>query len=123
MLGTNPWFMKPWAIGEKVDSFRMVLKVQSRKRSKKVFKKISNRTSSDSWSLKILIKTAKNRHLDRRVGREHALALLIISCNLKKIIISRLYIFTLKAPTLTQAVRRRYTSKNFHNRDILFYVL
>jgi hypothetical protein len=30
-------------IGEKVDGFRMVLKVQSGKRSKKVFKMMSNR--------------------------------------------------------------------------------
>ena len=29
MLGTNPWFKKPRAIGEKVDRFRMVLKVGS----------------------------------------------------------------------------------------------
>jgi hypothetical protein len=33
-LGTNPWFKKPRAIGEKVDSFRMVLKVGSGRRSK-----------------------------------------------------------------------------------------
>jgi hypothetical protein len=67
MLGTNPWFKKPRVIGEKVDSFRIGLKVQSQKRSKKVLKKISNRTSTDSWSLTILIKTAKNRPLDRPV--------------------------------------------------------
>ena len=35
MLGTNPWFKKPRAIGEKVDSFRMVLKVKSGERSPK----------------------------------------------------------------------------------------
>jgi len=29
VLGTNPWFKKARAIGEKVDSFRMVLKVGS----------------------------------------------------------------------------------------------
>lgn len=29
MLGTNPWFKKPRAIGEKVDSFRVVLQVGS----------------------------------------------------------------------------------------------
>jgi hypothetical protein len=33
VLGTNPWFKKPLAIGEKVDSLRMVVKVRSGKRS------------------------------------------------------------------------------------------
>ena len=37
VLGTNPWFKKPRAIGEKVDSFRMVLKVSSGERSKEKF--------------------------------------------------------------------------------------
>jgi len=35
VLGTNPWFKKPLAIGEKVDNVRMALKVRSGKRSKK----------------------------------------------------------------------------------------
>jgi hypothetical protein len=35
VLGTNPWFKKPRVIGEKVDRFGMVLKVQSGKRAKK----------------------------------------------------------------------------------------
>jgi hypothetical protein len=38
MLGTNPWFKKPRVIGEKVASFRMVLKGGSGARSKKIIK-------------------------------------------------------------------------------------
>ena len=73
MLGTNPWFKKPRATGEKVDSFRMVLKAGSGERSEEIFKAIVNRKLSHSSSLKFLIKTVKNRHLDRRVVIEHAL--------------------------------------------------
>jgi len=35
VLGTNPWFKKPRAIGEKVEILWMVLKVRLGERSKK----------------------------------------------------------------------------------------
>jgi hypothetical protein len=38
VIGTNPWFKKPRATGEKVDSFRMVLKAGSGERSEEIFK-------------------------------------------------------------------------------------
>jgi len=51
VLGTNPWFKKPRAIGEKFEILWMVLKVRLGERSKKnidelrvLVKKLDNRT-------------------------------------------------------------------------------
>jgi hypothetical protein len=62
VLGTNPWFKKPRAIGEKVEIFGMVLKVRSGERSKEGLKTVENRKSSHSLFLKIPRETVKNRH-------------------------------------------------------------